>query len=268
LQGLFSCYQKNEVLGIQRLYHHYIRSKGVSIDTRTIKEGQIFFALQGTHANGNLYAEKALTAGALKVIIDDHSIAHKDDRYVLVDDSLVALQTLATHHRSQLKIPVIGITGSNGKTTTKELLYKVLSKVHKVGATQGNYNNHIGVPLTILNVDRTAELMIVEMGTNQPGDIAQLCDIAQPTHGMITNIGASHLEKLISKEGVYAEKKALFDYVSLHGGVFFVNTSDDLLVQLSSATDSSIDYTNRAGAYGQIGIVQSTHQQLCIELKL
>ena len=145
------------------LYQHFLQSSGVSIDTRTINKGELFFGLVGERFNGSLYAEQALAAGASKVVVQGRSKEEGDERYVHVEDALESLQNIAKYHRAQLNIPVIGITGSNGKTTTKELLYEVLSTQYKVSATKGNFNNHIGVPLTLLNADRDVEVLIVEM---------------------------------------------------------------------------------------------------------
>ena len=178
-----------------------MKSTGVSTDTRTIKPNNIWFALKGPNFNANRFADQALEKGAGLVVIDDADFA-KDDRYFVVDDCLKALQDLGNHHRKQFSIPFIGITGSNGKTTTKELLRDVLSEKYKVLATKGNLNNHIGVPLTLLEIDESIEIAIIEMGANKVGDIAELCGIADPTHGMITNIGKAHLEGFGGIEGV------------------------------------------------------------------
>lgn len=252
---------------IKDLYQHYLSATGVSIDTRTIQEGQMFFGLVGERFNGSLYARQALEAGASKVVVQGLSKEDiDDDSYIFVDDVLEALQLLSKHHRAQLKIPVIGITGSNGKTTTKELLYEVLSTQYKVSATKGNHNNHIGVPLTLLNADRDAEILIVEMGTNQPGDIDELCDLGDPNHGIITNIGASHLERLISKEGVYQEKRRMFDHVHAIDGAFFLNLSDELLSDIKNTSENTIDYHADKGAYGELIIVDGDNEHLTLTL--
>ncbi len=252
---------------IKDLYQHYLSATGVSIDTRTIQEGQMFFGLVGERFNGSSYAQQALEAGASKVVVQDLSKDDiDDDRYIFVDDALETLQLLSKYHRAQLKIPVIGITGSNGKTTTKELLYAVLSTQYKVSATKGNYNNHIGVPITLLNADPDAEILIVEMGTNQPGDIDELCDLGVPNHGIITNIGASHLEGLVSKEGVYQEKRRLFDHVHAIDGTFFLNLSDELLCDIKNTSNNTIDYHAYKGAYGELTIVDSDNEHLTLKL--
>lgn len=249
------------------LYQHFLQSSGVSIDTRTINKGELFFGLVGERFNGSLYAEQALAAGASKVVVQGRSKEEGDERYVHVEDALESLQNIAKYHRAQLNIPVIGITGSNGKTTTKELLYEVLSTQYKVSATKGNFNNHIGVPLTLLNADRDVEVLIVEMGTNQPGDIAELCAIADPNHGIITNIGASHLERLVSKEGVYQEKKNLFDHVNSSGGVFFLNCSDELLENIKDIDFETVDYQSDRSDYGTLEMVDTSDGHLKLMLK-
>ncbi len=240
-------------MNIQELYQLYKESEGVSTDTRTLQSGQLFFALSGERFDGNIYASIAIESGASYAVVDDPSVV-SSERYVLVPDTLKALQLLAKYHRDQLTIPVIGITGSNGKTTTKELLVSILSSKYKVAATKGNYNNHIGVPLTILAVDKDAEVLIVEMGTNQPGDIEELCEIASPTHGLITNIGAAHLEKLGSEEGVFIEKRELFNKVKNSNGVFFLNKGNDFLSSLTGSSEQNKPYDSTGGSYGTITI--------------
>jgi UDP-N-acetylmuramoyl-tripeptide--D-alanyl-D-alanine ligase len=193
----------------------------------------MFFCLQGEHFDGNTFLREALDKGASFVITDnpDYRI---DERCILVDDTLTTLQELAHYHRTQLFIPVIGITGTNGKTTTKELLYSVLSTKYKVYATKGNLNNHIGVPLTLLAIDATdAQMAIVEMGANHSGEIADLCRIALPTHGVITNIGKAHLEGFGSIEEIIQAKLALYRSVQKQEGILFVNADDTLLMRLS-----------------------------------
>jgi UDP-N-acetylmuramoyl-tripeptide--D-alanyl-D-alanine ligase len=195
--------------------------------------GAIFFALQGDNFNANTFAEKALEAGCSLAVIDDVNYK-KDERYVLVDDVLATLQALANHHRRQLSIPVISITGSNGKTTSKELLNAVLSQKYNVLATKGNLNNHIGVPLTLLSITSEHEMAIVEMGANHQGEIAMLCGIAEPDFGMITNIGKAHLEGFGGYEGVIKAKNELYQYVHKKGGKLFVNEDNELLKKLSA----------------------------------
>ena len=177
---------------IHELYQKYLETGKVSTDTRQITTGSVFFALKGPNFNANEFAGEALQKGASYAVVDDVRFVH-NDRCILVDDGLKSLQALARYHRSQLNIPVIGLTGSNGKTTTKELASAVLSKKFKFHATLGNLNNHIGVPLTILSIEASHELAIVEMGANHVGEIAALCELANPTHGFITNIGKAHV---------------------------------------------------------------------------
>src|SRR5688572_20879246 len=219
-------------MNIQDLYLLFQEHPSVETDTRKLKKNDIFFALKGPHFNGNAFAGKALDGGAAYVIIDEQS-AYIDDRTIVVDDVLTTLQELAKFHRRQLDIPVIAITGSNGKTTTKELLHAVLSTTFKSYTTQGNLNNHIGIPLTLLRIGTDAEFAVVEMGANHAGEIAGYCLYTQPTHGLITNCGKAHLEGFGSIEGVRKAKGELFDYLRLHGKSAFVNADDDILMKMS-----------------------------------
>lgn len=214
---------------IDELYSKFLASTGVSTDSRSIKEGQLFFALKGENFNGNTYAKEVLRKGAGCAIIDE--TIYKQENTILVDDVLTTLQILANHHRNKLNIPVIGLTGTNGKTTTKELMVAVLSQKYNVHATKGNFNNHIGVPLTLLAADADAELMIIEMGANQLLDIKELCEIAEPDYGLITNIGQAHLEGFGSFEGVITAKTELYKYIASHGKVIFYNEDDPLLIK-------------------------------------
>lgn len=177
---------------IEELYARYLTTGKISTDTRQILPGSVFFALKGDRFNGNTFAAQALDKGASYAVIDEKEFA-TDNRMILVEDVLKTLQHLAQYHRQQLKIPVIGLTGSNGKTTSKELVGAVLSKKFKTYATKGNLNNHIGVPLTLLSIDHSYEIAVVEMGANHVGEIAFLCSLANPTHGFITNIGKAHI---------------------------------------------------------------------------
>ena len=195
----------------------------------------MFFALKGENFNGNEFAEDALKRGAAYSIVEEEEYAVAE-KCILVDNVLIALQTLATYHVRQLNIPVIAITGSNGKTTTKELVSAVLSKKYNVHATKGNLNNHIGVPLTILSMERSAEMLVIELGANHVGEIGQLCLIAQPSFGLITNIGKAHLEGFGSLEGVVKAKGELYEHITEKEGLLFVNGSDDRLLDLSQGT--------------------------------
>lgn len=202
------------MINIEHLYHCFEQSQGVTTDTRQCKEGMMFFALRGENFDGNCYASEALAKGCSYVVIDNPTYADEDDvRIIQVDDSLRALQQLARHHRRVMGTPIVGITGTNGKTTTKELVATVLAKKYHVLYTQGNLNNHIGVPLTLLNLTREHEMAIVEMGANHPGDIKELVEIAEPDYGLITNVGLAHLQGFGSLEGVIRTKGELYDYL-------------------------------------------------------
>lgn len=201
---------------IDRLYKTYIQSRTVTTDSRAITPGCIFFAFRGEHFDGNAFAPKALEQGAALCVIGDAQYA-VDDRCIVVDDVLATLQALAREHRRRLTIPFIGITGTNGKTTTKELVHAVLAKRYKTSATKGNFNNHLGVPLTLLGIPEHTELAIVEMGANHPGEIEFLCGIADPDCGLITNVGRAHLEGFGSFEGVVRTKTELYRYLGVKG---------------------------------------------------
>ncbi|WP_317039329.1 UDP-N-acetylmuramoyl-tripeptide--D-alanyl-D-alanine ligase [Roseivirga sp. 4D4] len=241
---------------IEQLYQLYLKSTGVSTDTRSIKEGNIWFALKGPNFNAHRFADQALEKGASVVVIDDAHFA-KDDRYFVVEDGLEALQKLGRHHRNQFDIPFIGITGSNGKTTTKELMRDVLSQKYKVHATQGNFNNHIGVPLTLLQIDESIEIAIIEMGANKVGDIAELCGIADPTHGLITNIGKAHLEGFGGVEGVIRGKSELYHHLIQKEGVIFVNSQSDVLSNIAKRRMKSPYYYPAKGDYLHLELLES-----------
>lgn len=214
------------------LYQRYLECTGVCTDTRSISAGCLFFALKGPNFNANAFAAEALAKGSRHAVVDDPTAA-VDDRYLLVPDVLSALQELGRHHRRQFNIPVIGITGTNGKTTTKELMHAVLSADRRTLATSGNLNNHIGVPLTLLRLLPEHRVAIIEMGANKPGDIAELCAIAEPTHGLITNIGKAHLEGFGGIEGVVRTKTELYADIKTRAGLLFANADDALLMAKS-----------------------------------
>jgi UDP-N-acetylmuramoyl-tripeptide--D-alanyl-D-alanine ligase len=219
---------------MQNLYHLYLQSKGVSTDTRTLTSGQLYFALKGPSFNGNHFAHRALEKGALAVVVDE-PFEGSDHRIVLVDNVLDSLQQLAKHHRQKLGTPIIALTGSNGKTTTKELIHAVLKCQYKAIATEGNLNNHIGVPLTLLRLQSDTEFAVVEMGANHPGEIAQLAAITEPDYGLITNFGKAHLEGFGSLEGVVKAKSELYEHLKKSQGVIFANGDDTKMInQLSS----------------------------------
>ena len=233
---------------VASLYARYLTHRSITTDSRHVSPYAIFFALKGPNFDGNTFAEQALEKGASYAVIDNAQYK-KDSRYILVDDVLVALQRLAQHHRRQLKIPVVGITGSSGKTTTKELIQAVLSCCYVTTATKGNLNNHIGVPLTVLGIDERAEIAIVEMGANHVGEIAQLCEIAMPTHGLITNIGHVHIEGFGSFEGVVKGKSELYDYLHQHNGIVFTNSADPILSRISRRFTQPITYPQQQDFY-------------------
>ena len=221
------------IMQIEKLYEIYKQFPSISTDTRNIKDNSIFFALKGANFNGNTFASQALESGARYVVVDEEEFV-KGEQYILVEDVLKSLQELALHHRKQLKIPVVGITGTNGKTTSKELVYSVLSQQFRTYATQGNLNNHIGVPLTLLSIDSTYEVAIIEMGANHVGEIEFLANIACPTLGFITNVGKAHLEGFGSFEGVKKTKGELYDYLSEHGGILFLQADNPHLVEMAA----------------------------------
>ncbi len=208
-------------------------STGVSTDTRTIEDGNIFFALKGDNFDGNQYAAKALESGASYAIVDDPNV-RLDDRYILVNDVLVTLQDLARSYRRELGIPVLGITGSNGKTTTKELLDACLNPTLNAFVTPGNFNNHIGVPLSLLKIKPTHELAVIELGDNHPGEVAMLCGICEPGLGYITNLGKDHIEGFGTYENNKLAKKELFDYLKDTKGHAFVNDLDRDVREIAS----------------------------------
>lgn len=217
---------------LNRLYSAYLHSRKVTTDSRDITPGCLFFAFRGEHFDGNAFAPQALEQGAALCVISDPKYK-VDERCIVVPNVLKILQNLATLHRGYMTIPVIGITGTNGKTTTKELIHAVLSKRYRTSATKGNFNNHLGVPLTLLAVPKDTELAIVEMGANHPGEIEALCQIADPDSGLITNVGRAHLEGFGSFEGVVHTKTELYRHLAAKHGLVFVNADDERLMEES-----------------------------------
>jgi UDP-N-acetylmuramoyl-tripeptide--D-alanyl-D-alanine ligase len=217
---------------IESLYQYFLNHPIICTDTRNIIDGCLFFALKGDKFDANTFASQAINQGAAYAIIDNENY-FTDDRCILVPDVLTALQDLARHHRNQLNIPVIGLTGSNGKTTTKELIKAVLSQKYQTFATKGNLNNHIGVPLSILSLTPKTEIAVIEIGANHQKEIEFLCDIAQPTHGLITNIGMAHLDGFGGFEGVKKGKAELFAYLKAHEGFAFINRNNPYLMEMS-----------------------------------
>ena len=219
---------------LEALYKIYLKNPAITTDTRKIEAGSLFFALKGEKFDGNTFAKNALESGASYAVVDDPNVA-EDKRFLLVEDVLATLQALARHHRSTWDIPVIALTGSNGKTTTKELIAAVLATKYRTYATQGNLNNHIGVPLTILAVNpKDYDMVVVEMGANHQEEIAMLCTIAQPTHGLITNIGKAHLEGFGGIAGIKKGKGELYGYLSKKKRVVFVNAQNEVLMEMIS----------------------------------
>ena len=233
---------------IKELHQLFLNSTGISTDTRKIEKNQLFFCLKGENFNGNLYAEEALKKGAQYVIADEKHFENQN--IILVDNALEVLQKLATFHRSYLKTPILSLTGSNGKTTTKELINSVLSKKFNTKATVGNLNNHIGVPLTLLSFNNKTEFGIVEIGANHMKEIALLSNISQPNYGYITNIGKAHLEGFGSEENILKGKTELYGYLKENKGSIFLNTDDDRLTSkanglknITFSTNENSDYT-------------------------
>ncbi len=219
---------------IPDLYNIFKQHLVVTTDSRVCPVNSIFFALKGPTFNGNDYAEMALEKGCAYAVVDEwEKDKTRSDRFILVDDVLTVLQQLANYHRKQFKTPVIAITGTNGKTTTKELIAAVLSKEFKVVYTQGNYNNHIGVPLTLLSMTKEHEIAVVEMGANHPGEIKELCEIAEPNYGLITNVGLAHLEGFGSFENIVSTKSELYQFIEQNNGKAFVNNDLKPVLNLS-----------------------------------
>jgi UDP-N-acetylmuramoyl-tripeptide--D-alanyl-D-alanine ligase len=226
---------------IESLYEIYTANPSVQTDTRKLQRGDLFFALKGPTFNGNTFAQHALDAGAAYAIIDEPEYK-KDDRFIVVKDVLTTLQELARHHRRQFSIPFLAITGSNGKTTTKELITTVLRRRYVTYATVGNLNNHIGVPLTLLSIKKDAEFAVVEMGANHLQEIASYCRISEPTHGLITNCGKAHIEGFGGEEGVRKGKGELYDYLRTAGGAIYRNIDLDYLDEMAQGIAQQITY--------------------------
>jgi UDP-N-acetylmuramoyl-tripeptide--D-alanyl-D-alanine ligase len=234
---------------IEELYSIYCAHPFVVTDTRKLNQGDVYFALTGPNFNGNVFAIAALEAGAAYAIVDE-AIADSDayqERIIIVEDVLTTLQQLAKYHRQQFDIPFIAITGSNGKTTTKELVYAVLASHYNTYTTQGNLNNHIGVPLTLLSIPKNAEIAVIEMGANHLHEIESYCSYTLPTHGMITNCGKAHLEGFGSEAGVKKGKGELFDFLSAHNGTAFVMEDYDYLQTMSNKIPHIIGYGQHNG---------------------
>lgn len=232
---------------IEALYDIFLKHPAIQTDTRKLKKGDLFFALKGPNFNGNLFALNALDAGAAYAIVDE-PVAGGGDRIIVTDDVLTTLQQLAKHHRQQFNIPFIGITGSNGKTTTKELVHAVLSSHYTTYTTQGNLNNHIGIPLTLLRVGKDAQMAVIEMGANHQQEIAGYCTYALPTHGIITNCGKAHLEGFGGVEGVRKGKGELYDFIRATKGTIFAFNDYDYLHSMSKGISNIVWYGTQQGA--------------------
>jgi UDP-N-acetylmuramoyl-tripeptide--D-alanyl-D-alanine ligase len=238
-------------MNIEELYQLYLQYPSVQTDTRKLKEGDLFFALKGPNFNGNGFAQQAIDAGAAYAVIDEKEFAI-EGRTFLVDDVLTTLQQLANYHRQQFSIPFIAITGSNGKTTTKELIHAVLSSTFKTYTTEGNLNNHIGVPLTLLKIKGDAEMAVIEMGANHQKEIASYCEVALPTHGLITNCGKAHLEGFGGVEGVRKGKGELYDHLRSNDGTAFIMWDYDYLHEMSKGISHTVTYgTTEADVVGE-----------------
>ncbi len=235
-------------MNIAELYNIYLQHPKVITDSRQIEKGCLFFALKGERFNGNKYAKAALEQGASYAIIDEKEY-RENSGCILVHNVLETLQALANYHRLQLDIPVIGITGSNGKTTTKELVSTILATKYRTAFTKGNFNNHIGVPLTLLAIPTDTEIAVVEMGANHQGEIDFLCEIAEPTHGIINNIGKAHLEGFGGIEGIKKGKAELYSFLTGHEGMAFINTDLPFLKELANERNlrNRIEYNHKKG---------------------
>ena len=242
---------------IEKLHRLFLKFNGVSTDTRSIAHGALFFALKGENFNGNDFAKKALDSGASYCIIDEQQF-QSNTRFILVPNVLKTLQELANFHRKYLNIPIIAITGSNGKTTTKELINSVLARRYKTHATQGNYNNHIGVPLTLLQMDASVDIGIVEMGANHIGEIAKLCQISVPNYGYITNFGKAHLEGFGSAAGVVKGKCELYDYLKSNKGLVFIYGDDKKQVQQIGSYKKAHVFSEKNSSNIQVSMTSET----------
>ena len=237
---------------IEDIYKIYQRHPSIQTDTRKLQEDDFFFALKGPNFNGNQFAKQALDSGSAYVVADE-PVGFDSEKIIYVNDVLETLQQLAKYHREQFSIPFIAITGSNGKTTTKELLHEVLATTYKTYTTKGNLNNHIGIPLTILKIKPDAEMAVIEMGANHLHEIAGYCEYTKPTHGLITNIGKAHLEGFGGEEGVKKGKGELFEYLKNHEGIIFVNTDDAAVYDLGRSLKNVVFYGSKSeNAKGEI----------------
>ncbi len=241
---------------LESLYQIFLENPLVTTDSRKIEEGSMFFALKGDRFNGNTFAKTVLEQGASYAVVDEKEFA-AGEKIILVDNVLQTLQDLARHHRQRMGIPILAITGTNGKTTTKELTASVLSKKFNIVYTKGNLNNHIGVPLTLLSLRSETEMGIIEMGANHPGEIALLCSIAQPDFGLITNVGRAHLEGFGSFEGVIQTKTELYRFLESNNGTIFINLANSYLTAHAGKVNK-IGYTTEKSSEGLEGEIVSS----------
>ncbi len=249
---------------ISQFYNKFFTPGNVCTDTRILKKGEIFVALTGENFNGNEYAQKALDSGAVVAVVDDQAFANRNNFY-FVEDTLAFLQELAVYHRTKSKFHVIGLTGSNGKTTTKELIRTILSKKYSCKATEGNLNNHIGVPLTLLSIPSETEYAVIEMGANHPGEIKRLCEIATPDSGLITNVGLAHLEGFGGFEGVIKAKGELYSYLKARSGKIYLNNANSILKELLQSYKNKIVYQDLNAACS--GEIIESYPQLKIKFR-
>lgn len=250
---------------IEQLYSYYLSHPIVCTDTRSITPGCLFFALKGENFDANTFAIEALAQGATYAVIDNEAY-NKHPSCIVVTDVLTCLQELAKHHRLQLKIPVIGLTGSNGKTTSKELINAVLEEELNTFATKGNLNNHIGVPLSILSITKDVEIAVIEMGANHQKEIEFLCGIAQPTHGIITNIGMAHLDGFGGFEGVKKGKAELYAFLKNNNGLAFINKDNDILMEMANTAElDQIVYYGKAEENSISGNLKSSDPYIEVE---
>lgn len=252
-------------MDISELYQIYKKYPSVQTDTRKVQQGDLFFALKGPNFNGNLFVEKAFEKGASYCVVDE-DVFPEDTRVIRVDDVLMTLQLLAKKHRKQFTIPFIAITGSNGKTTTKELIHAVLSTTYKTYTTEGNLNNHIGIPLTILKIKEDAEMAVIEMGANHQKEIASYCEYALPTYGLITNCGKAHLEGFGGIEGVRKGKGELFEYLKVNKGTVFLFNDLNYLNGMSHGAENIITYGTGVDVANVEGVVYDDKEYLKVKI--
>ena len=253
-------------MNIEEIYKIYLEYPSVQTDTRKLNSGDIYFALKGENFNGNHFVSQAFEKGANYCVVDEVEY-QINDKCILVEDVLSCLQALATHHRKQFAIPFIAITGSNGKTTTKELMMAVLSSKYKTYATEGNLNNHIGVPLTILKIKKDAQMAIIEMGANHQKEIAFYCNIALPTHGLINNCGKAHLEGFGGIEGVKKGKGELYDFLKNKEGIIFRNSDLEYLNEMSIGIDKQVTYGEHQANFTGKSYTENSFLQVAVLTK-